>query len=387
MGQKVAIVAAAQTKYGASKLNQSNNELIYEVVEKVLQETGLKFEDQVTDGFGIDKVVDCSEDFWQGRTISNVILHPEMGAFALDETKVCADGSQAVYHATMDILSGTHHVVLVVAHRKESETVRSVVENCGLDSIYLQPLGFDFLTAAALQAKRYMYKYGLTQEQFARVVVKNFHNARNNPYAQWAMDITISDVLSSRMIAYPIKLLDAKPVSDGACALILASEEKAKRITDKPVWIRGVGNCYDAHYLGDRDLADCDSLVLAAKRAYNMAGITNPGKEINVAEICDEYSYQELLWSEGLGFCDRGKGGELIDSGVTEMSGELPINPSGGLLSGVPSGVAGVSRVAEAFWQLRGEAGGRQVDGAKVALVQGVTGACGQSHCVIILSS
>ncbi len=387
MSRRVAIVAQAQTEYEASKLNQSNNELVYEVVEKVLQETGLKFEGQVTDGSGIDKVVDCSEDFWQGRTISNMTISPEMGAFALDETKVCADGSQAVYHATMDILSGAHEITLVVAHRKESETVRSVVENCGLDSIYLQPLGFDFLTAAALQAERYMYKYGLTQEKFAKVVVKNLKNARGNPYAQRAMNIRVSDVLNSRMIAYPIKLLDAKPVSDGACALILASEEKAKRITNKPVWITGVGNCYDAHYLGDRDLSDCDSLVLAAKRAYDMAGITNPGKEIDVAEICDEYSYQELLWSEGLGFCDRGKGGELIDSGVTEIGGRLPINPSGGLLSGVPSGVAGISRVAEAFLQLRGEADGRQVDGARLALVQGATGACGQSHCVIILSS
>jgi acetyl-CoA C-acetyltransferase len=385
MAQKVAIVAEAQTKYEASKRNQNNNELIYEVVENVLQKTGLRFEDQVTDGFGIDKVVDCSEDFWQGRTISNIVLHPEMGAFALDETKVCADGTQAVYHATMDILSGAHEIVLVVAHRKESETLRSVVENCGFDSIYLQPLGFDFLAAAALQAKRYMYKYGLTQEQFAKVVVKNLKNARNNPYAQRTMDITVGDVLSSKMIAYPIKLLDAKPVADGACALILAIAEKAKRITDKPVWIRGLGNCYDAHYLGNRDLADCDSLVLAAKRAYQMAGITNPCKEVDVAEICDEYSYQELLWAEGLGLCDRGKGGELIDSGVTEIGCELPINPSGGLLSGVPSGVAGVSQVAEAFLQLRGEAGGRQVDGAKVALVQGATGACGQSHCVIIL--
>ena len=140
-------------------------------------------------------------------------------------------------------------------------------------------------------------------------------------------------------------------------------------------------------FRSDRDLSDCKSLEVAAQGAYHMAGITDPSKEIDVAEICDEYSYQELLWSEGLGFCDRGKGGELIDSGVTEMGGELSINPSGGLLSGVPSGVAGVSRAAEAFLQLRGEAGGRQVDGAKVALVQGATGACGQSHCVIILSS
>ena len=169
--------------------------------------------------------------------------------------------------------------------------------------------------------------------------------------------------------------------------MILASEEKARKITPKPIWIKGIGNCYDLHYLGDRDLTNCDSLGLAAKRAYSMAGIRNPIKEIDVAEIFDEYSYQELLWAEGLGFCDRGKGGDLIDRGATEIGGEIPINPSGGLLSGVPSGVAGMSRVAEAFLQLRNEATARQIDGARTALAQGVTGSCGQAHCVIILGN
>ena len=386
MSRKAAIVAVAQTKYEACKPTLSNNELVWEVVRNLLEQTNLKFADQVDNDFCIDKIVHCSEDFWQGRTISDVILHPELGGFAMDETKVCADGAQAVYHAAMNILSGSHDIVLVVAHRKESETVRSLVENNAFDPIYLRPLGFDFLAAAALQATRYMYKHGLTEEHFARVVVKNLKNAKSNSYAQRAMDITIEDVLTSRMLAYPIKLLDAKAVADGACGLIMASEEKAKRITDKLVWVLGLGNCYDAHYLGDRDLADCAALTLASRRAYNMAGIANPRKEIDLAEICDEYSYQELLWAEGLGLCDEGKGGELIESGATEMAGELPVNTAGGLLSGLPSGVAGMAQVAEAFLQLQGNAGTRQVDAARTALVQGTTGPCGQSHCVIILS-
>jgi acetyl-CoA C-acetyltransferase len=260
------------------------------------------------------------------------------------------------------------------------------VDNNAFDPIYLRPLGFDFLTAAALQATRYMNKYGLTEEHFARVVVKNLKNAKNNPYAQQAQDISIKDVLNSKMIAYPIKRLDSKPVTDGACAMIVASEEKAKKLTNKPVLITGLGNCYDAHYLGDRDLVKCESLQVASERAYGMAGITNPRKEIDLAEICDEYSYQELLWAEGLSLCDEGKGGELIESGVTEMGGELPVNTAGGLLSGLPSGVAGMAQVAEGFLQLQGNAGIRQIDGAKLALVQGTTGPCGQSHCVMILS-
>lgn len=387
MTEKIAIVGAAQTKYERSKPALNIGELIWEVVEKVLQETGLKFEDQVSqsDELFIDKIVGCSEDSWQGRTISDCLYHMELGALRMDETKVAADGAQAVYHGVINILSGQHDVVLVVAHRKESETVGSIIENMALDPIYMRPLGLDFLTAAAMQAKRYMYKYGITREQCARVVVKNRGNAKNNPYAQQPLDLTVSEVLNSRMVASPISLLDCKPVSDGACALILAKEEKAKKITNKPIWIKGIGNCYDAHYLGDRDLADCDSLILAAERAYSMAGITDPRQEIDLAEISEEYSYQELLWMEGLGFCPRGEGGKLIDSGVTSMSGKLPVNPSGGVLSGNPSGVAGMTRVVEAFWQLRQEAGQRQVSEAKTGLAHGVTGPCGQSHCVIIL--
>jgi acetyl-CoA C-acetyltransferase len=213
-------------------------------------------------------------------------------------------------------------------------------------------------------------------------------NARRNPYAQEPLDITVEDVLKSEILASPVSVLDSKPpVSDGACALILTTEEKAKKITGKPIWVKGIGNCYDMHYLGDRDLANCDSLVTAAKRAYAMAGIQNPLRGIDVAEISEEYSYQELLWSEGLGFCERGEGGEFMEKGISQMTGKLPINPSGGILAGNPIGVAGAARVAEAVTQLRGEGGTRQVEGVKTALAHGFTGACGQSHCVIILSN
>jgi acetyl-CoA C-acetyltransferase len=167
---------------------------------------------------------------------------------------------------------------------------------------------------------------------------------------------------------------------------VVASEEAAKQLTDKPIWIMGLGNCYDSHYLGDRELSQSQSLYAASQRAYDMAGIKNPRKEIDLAEISDEYSYQELLWAEGLGLCDLGKGGELIESGITELGGRLPVNTSGGLLSGLPSGVAGMAQTAEAFLQLQGKAGARQVDGASTALVQGTTGPSGQSQCVIILN-
>jgi acetyl-CoA C-acetyltransferase len=253
------------------------------------------------------------------------------------------------------------------------------------DPIYTRPLGLDAIASSALQARRYMDKYGITEEQCARVSVKNHKNAKNNPYAQLPMDISLEDVLRSRILASPIKLLDASPISDGACAIILANEETTRRFSKYPVWIKGVGSCADAYHLGDRDLAECKPLERAAQTAYKMAGIENPFKEIDVAEVYDAFSYQELMWSEGLGFCEKGGGGRLIERRETEMDGSIPVNPSGGCLSAHAVITAGLIRIAEATLQVRGDAGKRQIPGAKIALAQGINGPCGQSHCVWIV--
>jgi acetyl-CoA C-acetyltransferase len=179
--------------------------------------------------------------------------------------------------------------------------------------------------------------------------------------------------------------LEVKPATDGCCAVILAREEKARKFTDKPVWIKGVAWTNDTHYLGYRDLADYHALEVAARHAYQMAGITNPSKEIDVVELSEMYAYQELMWSEGLGLCGKGEGAKLLESGSTQMSGQQPINPSGGLLSGVPVTAAGLDRIAEAVMQLRWEAGDRQVSKAKRAIAHGTGGICGQLHCVFVL--
>lgn len=383
MAEKVGIVALAQTKYRESRPDVREAELVHEVVSQVLEQTGLSFADGE-----IDAAVTCSQDLWDGRGISDIPIGDVVGAHLRPEEKVEDDGILAVFYAFAQILSGHYDTVLVTAHCKESQTIGHIVENAAFDPIYLRLLGLDFLSAAALQAKRYMHKYGIRPEQCAKVVVKNHRNARNNPYAQSPLPgLTVEEVLNSTLLCDPIRLLDCKPVSDGACALILAREEKARRLTNKAVWIKGGASCYDAHYLGERDLADCDSLVQAAKRAYRMAGISNPLKELDLAEISEVYSYQELLWYEGLGFCARGEGGKLIDARMTEMDGQLPVNPSGGVLAGNPTMVTGMARLAEAALQLRGEGGARQIPGAKTALAHGTTGPCGQQHCVIILGN
>jgi len=375
---RVAIIGVAQTGYRREN-PASHAELCYEVTRAALDDALLSIED-------IDNTVTVCNDFWDGRTISCMGVTEATGSHRVPTTNVEGDGTYGALMGAMRILSGLHDVTLVVAESKVSEGVPSAITNAMFDPVYERVLGLDAINSSALQMRAYMAKYGITEEQCAKVSVKNHGNARANPYAQMPLEITVEDVFKSRVLADPIKLLDASPVSDGACAVILADEEFAKKRCAKPVWISGVGHCADAYHLGDRHLARADALVLAAKRAYAMAGITQPAKEIDVAEVYDAFSYMELMWMEGLGFCGPGKGGETIDSGMTSMGGSLPVNPSGGVLSAHAVQAAGLARIAEAVLQLRGEADRRQVEGASVAVAHGIEGACGQGHCVFVVS-
>ncbi len=379
MLDRVAIIAAAQTKYEATKLNKNISQLILEVSDKAAEEAGISL---VKD---VGAVVSCSQDHWDGRTISSMPVPDVTGAHLKDETKVADDGAFAVMYGAMKVMSGHHELVLVVSHCCESMTDGAMIENCSIDHIFHRAIGLDYTMGGAMQARRYMDKYKISREQFARAVVKNKGNALNNPYAQEAANLTVAEVMKSKILADPISELDKKPVSDGACAVLIAGEQLANRLSKNPVWITGLGNCYDGHYPGDRDLANCDALLKAAEDAYKMAGIKNPRKEIGLVELSEYFSYQELLWTEGLGLCKRGEGGKLIDSGATAMSGDIPVNPSGGLLSGIPVTVAGMSRVAEAVWQLQDKCGQHQVAGARIAVAHGTGGMCGQMHCVLVL--
>lgn len=375
--EKVGIVGVGQTKYEGGKREQTYADLVWEATTKALEDAGMEID-------GIKNIVTSSNDFWDGRTISSMADSEACGSWDKDMTTTEDDGTSAVLLGLMRTLA-EFETTLVVARSKVSETEPEIVTNTAFDPIYERKLGLGVISSSALQARRYMIKYGTTEEQFAKVSVKNHGNAKNNPLAHLPMDINVNDVLESRMLADPIKLLDSSPASDGACAVILAKEERAKKISEKPVWIKGVGQRIDAYHLGDRDLAEAKALRKAAEDAYGMADIKDPFKEIQVAEIYDAFSYQELMWYEGLDFCGRGEGGDLIDSGSTEMDGELPVNPSGGVISSHPVLAAGLARVAECVLQVRGDAGDRQIDGVENALAHGINGLCGQSHCVLIL--
>jgi acetyl-CoA C-acetyltransferase len=375
---RVAIVGIGMTKQERRKNAETFSDMVFEAVTKALNDAEMTIKD-------IDNIVTGCNDFWDGRTISSMAVGDASGAWDKNISCVEGDGTFVALYGLTRILSGSYRTTLITAHSKGSESISSLITNAMFDPIYTRPLGLDAITSSALQARRYMEQYGITEEQCARVSVKNHKNAKNNPYAQLPMDISVEDVLRSRILSSPIKLLDASPISDGACAIILANEEIAKRFSKHPVWIKGVGCCADAYHLGDRDLSESRSLEKAARTAYQMAGIQNPLKEIHVAELYDAFTYQELMWTEGLGFCNQGDGGKLLEKGETGMDGSIPVNPSGGCLSAHAVITAGLIRIAEAALQVRGDAGRRQISAAKTALAHGINGPCGQSHCVWIV--
>jgi len=374
---RIAIIGVGQTPYERNK-EDTFDELVFEAATKALADAGGEIGD-------IDNIITVSNDFWDGRTISSMAIQDAAGCQGKDISTVEGDGTFGILYGMMRVLSGSYDTTLVVSHMKGSESVMNLITNAMFDPIYQRGLGIDATSSAALQARCYMEMSGATEEDFARVSVKNHKNAFNNPNAQLPLDITVDDVMKSKKLADPLKLLDCSPVSDGGAAVILANEKGRKRFKKDPVWISGVGHLSDSYTLGYRDLARSRALTGAAEKAYRMAGIKKPLKEIDVAEIYDAYSYMELMWYEGLGFAPEGKGAELIRSGDTGPGGALPVNPSGGVLSAHPVLVAGMARVIEAVLQLRGEAENRQIAKAKTALAHGINGPCGQAHCVYIL--
>lgn len=375
---KAAIIGVGMTKIEANKVKDTFADMAWEAVNKALADAGMTIDD-------IDNVITTSSDFWDGRTISCMAVADASGAADKNTSCVEGDGTFGAFYGYARALSGSYKTTLVTGHSKGSQCVSSLITNSAFDPIYERGLGMDMITACAMQANAYLDRTGLKPEDMAMVSVKNHGNALKNPLAQLPMKISVDDVMKSEMIADPLRKLDCSPVSDGCCAVIIAHESAATKFKQQPVWIKGLSFCTDHFFFGDRDLARSNSLVEAAKNAYSMAGIKDPKKEIDVVELYDAFTYQELLWLEEMGLAEYGKAAALLKAGHFNMDGPLPVNPSGGLLAGHPVIAAGLYRIAEVVMQLRGDAGAHQVKNAKTGLAHGVNGLCGQSHCVWIL--
>ncbi len=378
MRRRVAIVGHAQSHH-QQNMQRTREDMVFEVCRGALRNAGITRED-------LDTVITASTDFLDGRTISSVFIGMAAGSFMKDESKVEEDGTFALYYALMRILAGTHDIALVEAHTQGSTMNAHQVSCFTLDPQFDRQIGvLNDIAAAALQARMYMQSHDASEEHLAMVAVKNISNAAANHWADRKMpQVSVDEVMASKVLCHPIRELMMSPVSDGACAVILASEEKAKKITDKPVWIEGVGSCQEA-YIRDRDLRKLDSLQVAARTAYKMAGIKEPSSELDVAEISEKFAHEELMIYEALGLCREGGAKKLIEKGITGKAGKIPVNPSGGALGADPVCATGLIRVIEAAKQIRGEADGCQVPNVRRALAHGQFGMCAQKNMVFVL--
>jgi len=368
--RRVAIVGAGMTKF-VRRAQETGKELAFEAAKMALDSCELTLKD-----------VDCvslgtAPDAFDGVHMKGEYLSDGAGGWQKPVMRPYVGGGTGVFnaiHGWFHIASGLFDICLVVSEEKMSSChphpAGAFISI--FDHTLEQPLKPNLIWIFALEMRRYMETYGISHRDIALVSVKNKKNAMDHPCAQIPEEITVEDVLNSEVLADPVHLLDISPTSDGAAALVLVSEHIAKKITDKPVWLDGVGWNIDTAYWATRDLAYPRYVEKAARMAYDMAGIKEPSKEIQVAEPYDPFDYKELHHMEGLLLCGKGEAPRLTAEGVTQRDGNLPICPSGGLLGvGNPIAASGVMKICEIFWQLRGEAGKRQVPGKpKVGLAQ-----------------
>ncbi|NPV60879.1 MAG: thiolase family protein [Actinobacteria bacterium] len=381
MDKKVAIAGFRMA--AAPDLETTRERLVFDLSKGLLDDLGI-------DRDAVDNFVLCSNDFMDGRTISHVFLGPPAGGYMKDQTKVEMDGLNAMIYATMGIISGQYDVTMVLAMSLTgSQASPYLYTDYSLDPTYDRQLKLlNELSAAALEAKSYLAANGYSEELLDVVASQNLGNAAANPGQARRIDgVSREKVKASPYYYEPLRELHCYPPTDGGCAMILVSERKAKELTDKPVWVLGMGRSTDTYFLGDRDLSTSLSAAQAAERAYAMAGIKDPRGEVALAEIMSLFAHQEPLLAESMGLLEKGKAAAAYESGETAVSGKMPLNPSGGPLGGHPLCASGLIRAAEAARQLRGEGGDNQVKKDGVALVHGQDGVCAQQSAVVILGT
>jgi acetyl-CoA C-acetyltransferase len=305
-----------------------------------------------------------------------------------------ATGGSAFQAGYQHIASGMFKCVLVVGADRVAETPDAQhVLNLIWDRFYEHDFALNTVTMTALAAQRYMHRYNVTEEQFARVVVRARRNAAGNPYAHLTKQVTVDDVMNSPRVSYPYKRFDICPRSSGAAAVVLCDEATAKRAKcGRPAWVRGATGISHSVFMGDRmtywsdtEFADHDGFNLCAKECYRQAGIIDPLHDIQVAEIYDPFSTFLFPQLESLGFCARGAAAAIHDEGGFDLEGGiLAVNPSGGTLCTNPIGVTGLVRAADAALQIMGEAGTNQIKGVHNAVATAIGGSTQFFTCTVL---
>jgi len=369
----VAIIGVGHSKFG-KRSDASLRELAFEAYNDAI-------DDAEIEPSKIDGSVVCSATHYdKQRSPAGVVaeylgLNPEP---TFNVEAACASSAVGLRTAWALISSGLHDTVAVVGVQKmtelSSEEIQELMGRAG-DVMWESPFGTTMPAYYAMYATAHMSRYGTTEEDMALVTVKNRKYGSKNPNAMFQKPVTVEEVLKSRMVSSPLKLFDCCANADGAACLVLANSEQAKKLSDRPVWVAGLGLASSPMALAGRKgpMTSFEVSKNAAKTAYEMARI-KPG-DVDVAEVHDSFSITEILNYEDLGFAKPGRGPMLLRKHETELGGSIPVNVDGGLLAkGHPVGATGASQLFTLVKQLRGEAGDLQVDGAKVGLAQNIGG-------------
>lgn len=370
---RIAIVGVGQSKFG-KRSDASLRELAFEAYSSAL-------DDAEIESSAIDGSVVCSATHYDKQRSPAGVVSEYLGLSPKPTFNVeaaCASSAVGLRIAWSLVSSGLNEVVAVVGVQKMTELssgeIQELMGRAG-DVMWESPFGTSMPAYYAMYANAHMAKYGTTEEDMARVTVKNRKYGAKNPQAMFQKPVTVEEVLSSRPVSKPLKMFDCCANADGAACLIVTNSERARKIVDNPVWVAGVGLASSPMSLAGRrgPLTSFEVTKNAARSAYDMARIRPI--DVDVAEVHDSFSITEILNYEDLGFAKPGEGARLLKNNETELGGKIPVNIDGGLISkGHPVGATGASQITSLVHQLRREAGDVQVDSAKIGLAQNIGG-------------
>ncbi len=360
MKRNVAIIGGGQTRHAARRHDVNQVELVNEAVRAALADAKMTIDE-------IDAVLLGNMEFFEGCHMTDCWLADGTGAYGKPGIKITTGGTVG---ATI-VCAGAHHVasglfdkVLCIGFEKQEEGDTGAILSGVAHPLFGRSMAGAAVGYFAMMGSSYMAAWGAKEEHSAMVAVKARQNARKNQYAHLKLDIGIQDVLNSRMLAYPIRMLDMCPASNGACAMILSDEKTARDRCARPVWIRAMDTAHNEQFeISWRDVLDRRPKfsTTCASRIYRKLGIADPAAYFDVFEVYEPATWAELQWYEDLGLCAPGQGFRLVEEGKTGIDGPMPVNPSGGVLSTNCIGASAMLRVWEAALQIRGDAGGHQV--------------------------
>lgn len=383
MKDKVAIIGVGCTKFG-DLFEQSYEDMVVEAAHAAFADAGIEAD-------RIDAAWLGTYSPYGGHGKASVSLADALRLYGKPITRVenyCATGTDAFRNAAMAVASGMHDVVLVVgAEKLKNRPMR------GLSSEGEHPYQTDGLTAPgifAMAATRYLHQFNVGREALAKVAVKNHDNGAKNSKAHFQMQITEDQALKAPMVAWPFGLFDCCPTTDGAAAAVVCRADMARQFRDDYVLVKGLGLAVTSGrpwFDPDFEYVGFAATQSAAQAAYKMAGVANPLREIDLAEVHDCFTWTEITNYEDLGFCRKGEGAQFVTEGRSALGGDMPVNTSGGLKSfGHPIGASGVRMIYEVVTQLRGQAGARQLKNPALGLVHNLGGP-GAVACVLVLGT